>query len=479
MTIVNTLQRAASVAAILLAAGCASMEGLHTQAKMNEPARLAAGQSLADAKLSSTAWPQGDWWKRFNDPQLDRLMDEALADSPTLRIAQARARKALSFVQTAGAALYPRVGGTADVTRQRFPEHGLIPPPFAGQQETQAQLQATADFDLDIWGRNRAAYASAIGQAKAAEVDAYAARLALSVGIAQAYVELQRAYLQLDVAEKALAEREQVYKLTQERFDAGIDSRLAVKQAESALPATRERIAQLNEIIGLARNQIAALLGQGPDRGLAIARPAAAALTQVELPSSLPAELIGRRPDIVAQRLRVEAAGKDIDVAKAQFYPNVSLSAFVGLQSIGLSRFLEAGSRTFGVGPAVTLPIFDAGRLRGQLAGTQADYDAAVERYNEALVNGLREVVDQLTSFRSLEEQGRQQAHAQSTAQEAFDLALLRFREGVGNYLEVLTAESQLLAQQSLDADLRARRLSLTIRLVQALGGGFEQTKVQ
>jgi NodT family efflux transporter outer membrane factor (OMF) lipoprotein len=202
-------------------------------------------------------------------------------------------------------------------------------------------------------------------------------------------------------------------------------------------------------------------------------------LTQVELPSSLPAELIGRRPDIVAQRLRVEAAGKDIDVAKAQFYPNVSLSAFVGLQSIGLSRFLEAGSRTFGVGPAVTLPIFDAGRLRGQLAGTQADYDAAVERYNEALVNGLREVVDQLTSFRSLEEQGRQQAHAQSTAQEAFDLALLRFREGVGNYLEVLTAESQLLAQQSLDADLRARRLSLTIRLVQALGGGFEQTKVQ
>jgi outer membrane protein TolC len=126
-------------------------------------------------------------------------------------------------------------------------------------------------------------------------------------------------------------------------------------------------------------------------------------LTQVELPSSLPAELIGRRPDIVAQRLRVEAAGKDIDVAKARFYPNVSLSAFIGLQSIGLSRFLEAGSRTFGVGPAVTLPIFDAGRLRGQLAGTQADYDAAVERYNEALVNGLREVVDQLTTIRSLE----------------------------------------------------------------------------
>jgi NodT family efflux transporter outer membrane factor (OMF) lipoprotein len=473
------IQRAGAVVAALLIAGCASMDGLKTQARMNEPASLVAGQSLADAKVVPAAWPQSDWWKRFNDAQLDRLMEEALADSPTLRVAQARARKALSFVESTGAALYPRVNGSADVTRQRFPEHGLIPPPFAGEQETQARLQATLDFDLDLWGKNRAAYAAAVGLAKAADVDAYAARLALSVSIAQAYVELQRAYLQLDVAEKALAEREQIYKLTQQRFDAGIDSRLAVKQAESALPATREQIAQLNEVIGLTRNQIAALLGQGPDRGLAIARPAAAAFSQVELPSNLPAVLIGRRPDIVAQRLRVEAAGKDIDVAKARFYPNVSLSAFAGLQSIGLSQFLEAGSRTLGVGPAVTLPIFDAGRLRGELAGTQADYDAAVEHYNEALVNGLHEVADQLTSFRSLEEQGRQQAHAQATAQEAFDLALLRFREGVGNYLEVLTAESQLLAQQSLDADLRARRLSLTIRLVRALGGGFDETTVQ
>ncbi len=472
-------KRAAAGLAVLLVAGCASMEGLDTQATVNEPAKLAAAKSLADSKLSPAAWPQGDWWKRFNDPQLDRLMDEALAGSPTLRIAQARARKALSYVQTAEAALYPQVNGDAQLTRQRFSEHGLVPPPFAGSWQSQAALRATVDFDLDIWGRNRAAYASAIGLAKAAEVDEYAARLALSVNIAQAYVELQRAYLQLDVAEKALAEREQIYKLTQERFDAGIDSRLAVKQAESALPATREQIAQLNEIIGLTRNQIAALLGQGPDRGLQIARPMANALPVVEIPSNLPAALLGRRPDIVAQRWRVEAAGKDIDSARAEFYPNVSLIAFAGLQSIGLPGFFSAANRAIGVGPAVTLPIFDAGRLRGNLAGVQADYDAAVEGYNEALVNGLRDVVDQITSFRSLEEQRKQQAHAQATAQEAYDLALLRFREGVGNYLEVLTAESQLLTQQSLDADLRARRLSLTIRLVRALGGGFEQTTVQ
>lgn len=477
---VQLKRTAATLTAALLIAGCASMDGLTTRSSMSDPARLAADKSLAGTRLSPAAWPQSDWWKRFNDPQLDRLMDEALAGSPTLRVAQARARKALAYAQTTESALYPRVDGDGQVTRQRFPEHAQVPPPLAGSWETQARLQATLSFDLDIWGKNHAAYASAIGLAKAAEVDTYAARLALAVNIAQAYVELQRAYLQLDVAEKALAEREQIYKLTQERFDAGIDSRLAVKQAESALPATREQIAQLQELIGLTRNQIAALLGQGPDRGLDLTRPAANALAAVEIPSTLPAALLGRRPDVVAQRWRVEAATKDIDVAKAQFYPNVSLIAFAGFQSIGLPGFLQAASRTLGAGPAVTLPIFDAGRLRGNLAGTQADYDIAVERYNEALVNGLHDVVDQLTSLRSLDEQRQQQAHAQATAQEAFDLALLRFREGVGNYLEVLTAESQLLTQQSFDADLRARKLSLAINLVRALGGGFENaTTVQ
>jgi NodT family efflux transporter outer membrane factor (OMF) lipoprotein len=457
-----------------LAAGCASTNGLSTQALFSDPNALAANKSLEGAARSPAAWPRADWWKRFNDPQLDQLMDEALAGSPTLRVAAARLRTALAFTQAAKASLYPRVDADAGITRERFPENGLIPPPFNGTWQTEGQLEATLSYELDFWGKNHAAYASALGRARAAEVDAFAARLALSVSIAQAYVQLERAYLQLEVAERALAERGQIHKLTQERFAAGIDSRLAVKQAEAALPATREQIAQWQETIALTRNQLAALLGQGPDRGLAIARPAAGGLASAAIPSSLPAELIGRRPEIVAQRWRVEAARQDITVAKAQFYPNVNLSAFVGLQSLGLSNFLQGSSRTLGAGPAVSLPIFDAGRLRGNLAGTNAEYDAAVELYNQSLADALRDVVDQLVSFRSLEEQRTQHALADATAREAYDLALQRFREGVGNYLEVLTAESQLLAQQSLDADLRARHLNLSINLARALGGGFE-----
>ena len=464
----------ALLVAALLATGCADMSGLGTQASPRDQSALASGQSLSGTPLSPPAWPKSDWWKQFSDPRLDQLIEEALAGSPTLRIADARVRKADSVAQSLNAALYPHIDGNASITRQRFPEHGLFPPPIAGSTLTQPQLQASLSYEVDFWGKNRAAYESAIGQARAAEVDAFAARLALSVNVAQAYVQLGRAYLtrhRRAVPHGARA----LYALTLERFNNGFDTRLAVKQAEGALPASREQIAALEETIGLVRNQLAALLGQGPDRGLAIARPAAMALPATVLPTDVPAELLGRRPDLVAQRWRIESAGKDVDAAKARFYPNVNLTAFIGFQSVGLPGFLTAANRSLGAGSALTLPIFDAGRLRANLSGTNADYDAAVELYNQTIADALREVVDQLTSMRSIAEQRKQQALAEASAKEAYDLALLRFREGLGNYLEVITAEAQLLAQQSLDVDLRARELGASINLARALGGGLDK----
>ena len=197
------------------------------------------------------------------------------------------------------------------------------------------------------------------------------------------------------------------------------------------------------------------------------------ALAPVALPSRVPAELIGRRPDVVAQRLRVTALSKDIDSAKAEFYPNINLAAFIGFQSLSSAGFLTGASRMLGVGPAITLPIFDGGRLRGNLAGKDANYDIAVEQYNQLLADAMRDVVDQLTSFRSVDTQRAEQKLALTSAQEAYDLAAMRYREGVGNYLQVLATQDQLLVQRSLDADLRARQLALSISLFRALGGGF------
>jgi NodT family efflux transporter outer membrane factor (OMF) lipoprotein len=461
------------ICASVLVGACASTAGLSTQAEQRSPAQLSAERSLAGTPAAAP-WPHSDWWKSLNDPQLDRLIDEALTGSPSLRVAEARTRQALAVAGIARSQLFPQINADAELTRERPSKNGATPLPPGSSWATLHQLEATLSWEIDFWGKNREAYESALGTARVADIDAYAARLALSVDISHAYVQLQRAYLQLDIAEATLKQRDQIYALTRDRNAAGVDSLLEVKQAESALPATQEQIAQWRESIELSRHQLAALLGQGPDRGLAITRPSASAGASVALPSALPAELLGRRPDLTAQRLRIEALSHDIASARAEFYPNVNLAAFVGFQSLGAAGFLTGASRMVGFGPAITLPIFDAGRLRGNLAAKNAGYDIAVEQYNQMLADALRDVVDQIASFRSVDEQRAQQALAVSTSRQAYDLALLRYREGLGNYLQVLTTEAQWLSQQSLDAELQARRLALSIDLVRALGGGFD-----
>ena len=463
----------AALLAALLGAGCASFDGLLPRAKKSDASALAASRALAGAALSPAVWPSTDWWRRFGDPQLDALIGEALASSPSMASARARIDRALALAASSGAALAPQVNAGADVLRQHYSRNGIFPPPIAGSWHTQTQLALSFGVELDLWGRNRAALDAALGQVRAAEVDAYAVRLLLAASVARAYVQLGRSFEQLELAQATLAQRQAIFNLTGERVAAGIDSQVELKQAEVSLPAARERITQLEEEIALGRSLIAALLGQGPDRGLAIARPTAQAQA-VALPSALPADLLGRRPDVAAQRWRVEAGRREIDAAKGQFYPNVNLAALIGVQSITFSKLLSSGSEVPAFGPALRLPLFDGGRLRANLAAKDADYDLAVEQYNQTLVEALREVVDQLASLKSVDAQRVQLESALASTLEAHALALERFRAGVASYLQVLAAEAPVLEQRNLQASLRARALELSINLMRALGGGFE-----
>src|SRR6185503_11164105 len=196
--------RTLGVAATFLAAGCAGLGQPGTRSSLRDAGGLAAAGTFAGVPASDAAWPADDWWRAFGDPQLDRLMAEALAGSPTLRAAEARTRAALAVADAGKAALYPQVNGAASSARERFAGHGTTPRPVAGTWNTIHQVQASLSWELDFWGRNRAAYESALGAARAAEVDARAARVALTTGIAQAYARLERAFLQLDVARRAL-----------------------------------------------------------------------------------------------------------------------------------------------------------------------------------------------------------------------------------------------------------------------------------
>jgi NodT family efflux transporter outer membrane factor (OMF) lipoprotein len=465
----------APLLAALLGAGCASFDGLAPKAQRADAASLAAGAALAEAKLSAADWPAADWWQRFGDPQLDKLIAEALAGNPAMGNARARIDRALALAASAGAALAPQIGVGADLLRQRFSANGIFPPPIAGSWNTQTALVANFSYEFDLWGRNRAAYEAALGQARAAEVDAYAVRLLLASSVARSYAQLGRSFEQLELAQAALVQRQAMFELTRQRVAAGLDSDVELKQAEASIPAARQRISQLEEEIALGRNLLAALLGQGPDRGLAITRPQLQE-SAVALPSMLPADLLGRRPDVVAQRWRVESARSGIEAAKAGFYPNVNLSALIGVSSVSFAELLTRGSMIPAIGPALRLPLFDGGRLRGELAAKDADYDLAVEQYNQLLVDALREVVDQLASLKSVDAQRLQADRALATARAAYALATERYRAGVASYLQVLAAETPLLEQQYLRASLRARELELSINLMRALGGGFEDT---
>ena len=461
----------AMILALLLAACASQGERVVPPARETAAGTLEASRSLVGAPAGE--WPGERWWTAFADPQLDALIDEALSANPTLALAAARIRRAQALVDAAVASAGYDLTGALDVTRQRFTRTGIYPPPIAGSTRTTAQLAVNFGYELDFAHRNDAAIAAAHAQAFAAGADAYAARLALVSSVARAYFQLQSLFALREVDRQELAQREQLVTLTRRRVVGGLDNEAQLARAQALPPVLRAQIAKLDGAIALARNQIAALAGKGPDRGLAL-EPAAPRDAEAGVPGTLPLDLLGRRPDLAAARWRVAAAARSVDVAQARFMPNVNLVAFAGLSSLGLDRLLEARSTIAGVGPAVRLPLFSAGGLRANLRGREAEYDLAVEQYNALLIDAVREVADQVQTRRALENEGRELKTALAAVQRAYDLALARYRAGVSNLLSVLDAQGALFTEQRAAADLRARTLQAGVALYRALGGGYQ-----
>ena len=456
----------------LVLAACAQWEGVVSQSAMTDANTLKIA-ATTDGVPTSSPWPATDWWRDYRDEQLDQLISEGLNGSPALKVAAARIRRATATAGLIESGLYPRLNGSADSVYQRFTENGLYPPPFAGEVRTTNRLALDGLYSFDFWGGREAEFRSALGTQHANEVDGEAARWDLTAAIAQAYARLAGEFDQLDIGNDQLRQKKEIRTLSEKLVRAGLVTEVESQQAAAAIAATEAEISLTEERIALVKQRLSALVGSGPDRGQTIHRPRLALAPPAGLPSDLPAELIGRRPDIVAQRWRIEAAAKAVDAGQAAFYPNVNLSAMFGFQSIGAEQVLRAGSLIGGIGPAISLPIFDAGRLRNTLAQADADLDMFVEQYNGAVAGAVQDVVGQLTSWRFNQAALERESVALSHLEKAYRLAVLRYREGLISYLTVLSAEGELIAHRRKEAESRNRQFVISIALIHALGGGF------
>ncbi|WP_230412146.1 efflux transporter outer membrane subunit [Undibacterium hunanense] len=468
----SKLMRAlAAASAFSLLSACVSYQGIQSQVQLKT---LNADSGAFPGQGGSGNWPDSQWASSIGGADLQKLIDQALQNNPSLQVAAARLQAAKAITASVGANELPSVNASFDSTYQRFTEKGLIPPPLAGTYNTNNQLALNASYEFDFWGKHSAEMRAALSQEKVAEAEGQSVRLMLGNAIARSWLQLARQAAQLELSKQQLAIREKFDQLTQQRVKAGLETKTETQQSLIQLSGLKNDIAQWQEAIALTRNQIAALQGLGPEQGRAIPLPQFRQAADTALPGSLPLELLGRRPDIVAARWRVEASQGEVDVAKTQFYPNINLVGFAGLSSLGLSNLLQSGSSIIGVGPAIRLPIFEGGRLRAQLKGKVASYDVAVATYNQSLTDALHEVADQVQILQASQAQATEQKAAEQAARVSLQLAQQRQKAGTANMLPVLAAESAVLSQQKLSLDIAIRHTESQINLIKALGGGYD-----
>ena len=467
-----SLFRSLATLGLLIPLSACAVPDLGARPEMRAPASIAAEQSFAGQ--GTGAWPADGWWNAYGDAQLATLIEEGLKGSPDAAAAAARFRMAQGMAQATGARLLPTLDAQGSTYLEKQSRVRGIPPQFfPGGWKDYGQAALDLNYDVDLWGRNRAALAAATSEVDAARIEQNQAYLALTTAIAATYADLARLYAERDVLDAAITLRSSTQKLVSDRVTNGLDTRAELKQADAALPAARADLAAADELIAMTRNQLAALIGAGPDRGLSITRPTIASLHQPGLPAEITTELIGRRPDIVAARARAEAAASRIKVARADFYPAISLRALIGRQSLGIDNLTKSAATIGTVGPAISLPIFHGGALSGRYRGARATYDEAVANYDKTVLNAYREVADAMTGQHALTDRLAQSREALAASEEAYAIAVKRYQGGLSTYLNVLTSEERLLQARRSVANLGARMFAVDIALVRALGGGF------
>nr|WP_235516716.1 efflux transporter outer membrane subunit [Sphingomonas sp. Leaf28] len=456
----------AALVATGLLAGCAVPASQTTVTPIAAPAL-----GLTDPRPTAIA---ADWWRGFGDPQLDRLVADAVAGNPSLDAALARVTQAQAVLSTNQADLGPDVTLDTQAQVARLSGRYTIPPPYAGTTRFVGTAAANLSWNLDLFGRQKAAIAGARASVRAAALDVAAARLALAGAVVQTYIDLERAEAQAGIATRTIATRETTLRLVNVRIRNKLGSKLDAQAATTLLAQARQALLRAQAGQVLARNALAALAGRGVDYPATIRATALKLDAVLPLSATVPADLLARRVDIAAAQARIEAAAAGRQVARRAFYPNVNLAALAGFQAVGLGNLLSLDAGTVGVGPAIHLPLFDNGRLKADLAGATAALDLATSSYNDRVVGAVREAADAVARIGALAADRARQAEVVRGYAETGRLNAIRVSSGLDSRLDLVDNDVRLLAAEQADADLAADAAQQRVQLVLALGGGFD-----
>jgi outer membrane protein, multidrug efflux system len=452
--------------------GCAAVK------PATAPAMLSEVPLAGTAQPAGGQWPGASWWQRYQDPTLDELVDTALTDSPTLAVAHARFDTARESVRVTAAAAGAHVDASAQTGRQRLSDNGLFKPSFLGfNWYNQSDLGLSASYTFDWWGKQRASVEAATSEARAAAAERTAAALVLSGAVVDTYFGWQADQARLALVQQRIDALARIAAIDGARYRAELDSADEQGRSNGDLAAARQQQASLLGSAQLRLVTLAALTGHAVSQ-----LPPLEAKPLPQLPSALPEsvgmDLLARRPDIAASRARVEAAQRRRHVAAAQFYPDISLHALAGLQSIELGKLLQAGSADPQIGIAIHLPLFDNGQRTAQLKVADSEINAAVATYNETIIGAAREVASDVVAGEQAASERTQQLAQIDSATHFEQSAAARVRQGITDLRPQLSAKYALLLQRDALVQLDAAALSADSALQRALGGGFEDSSV-
>lgn len=464
---------------LCLLSGCVALPDLADSAKLlTMPSLSATPDNDPASNEIAREWPKAQWWQVLDNPELNRLIATALQDNPNLLAAEARVKQSAAIADFQAAEMLPTLNANAELHQQRFSGTDFYGP-NGGKTFTGAYIDpAVFRYHLDIWGKDKAALEAALGRERAQASELAMTKLLLSTAIARSYIRLCAAEEDQQLSAQLSTTAETILQLSRLRRQQGLSQQDPVYAAAQQLAAARQRETSVRHQAQLLRNQLAMLAGKGPDWGISIQAHSGKLAASAPTPEVLALGLLAHRPDVAAALWRVEAAAQTVKIAKTRFYPDVNLVGFAGLRSLYLKDLLmsHGASLAYGMGPSVSLPIFEGGRLQAELNNQQAAYDAAVETYNQTLLSAVQQVADSMADWRQNREHDAEQERAQQAAEAENQLADKRFQAGISNRDASLEAETMLLKQQLTSSAMHSAQQLAAIGLIEALGGGYENT---